>query len=411
MNVENLNSYSYDDLLLHLNRLQEAAELEKVDERLRLEAKIKAVQNVLIRRCEQEASRLCAIGSYDAAIDKWYEIQSYQRDYPTIKSELARLQALVQQQQKSQSAIRQISKIRDAQLRSIAKPLIAALNQPESSPLYADLLEQVEDLLLAGPPDVEGFMLWWEAVFAEQSSSSRVDLSLLAERIKRGEMVLFIGSGFEDLNESAANLASRLAKQIGYEAFQGSFSSIAEYYQLHPEFGQAALLRNLSSQLPKSALALYQSLAKMERPLILISAAYDNWLEASFTQHGKRYVELTSIVKRSQDYDIGHILLHYSDKSVPAEPLHEEALSELALLEQGYSIIYKIRGTCSADLTEAQDDIRHDALTLSESNYFSFARYADRIIPNYLARQWRNRDFLFVAYRPKNLFKISNPVK
>ncbi len=46
--------------------------------------------------------------------------------------------------------------------------------------------------------------------------------------------------------------------------------------------------------------------------------------------------------------------------------------------------------------------LRRDALTLSESNYFSFARYADQMIPGYLARQLRNRGFLFVGYRPRD---------
>ena len=37
-----------------------------------------------------------------------------------------------------------------------------------------------------------------------------------------------------------------------------------------------------------------------------------------------------------------------------------------------------------------------------ESDFFKFARYADRIIPGYIAKQFRTRDFLFLGYKPRN---------
>jgi hypothetical protein len=262
------------------------------------------------------------------------------------------------------------------------------------------LVEQTE-LLLDDVLDTETFILWWDAVTATPThpTTQHVDMAKLAARVQRGEMVLFFGSGIAGADEAGqvAALVQQLAQQIGYDPFSGTLSSIAEYYQLHPDFGQSALLENLRTRLPDQAQdkLLYQALARVKVPLILIAAAYDNVLESVFRESGKRFVELASIVRRSDEYDIGHVLVSFSDASQPDKVYPEEEISRLKLFENGYSIIYKIRGTCG------QDELRHDALTLSESNFFSFARYADKMIPGYLARLLRNRGFLFVGYRPR----------
>lgn len=400
MSSEDPTYLSYDDLLSRLQRLEEAHSLAHIDEQLRLEPQIKNYKQLLIKRCQQEASRLRTNGAYNAAIRKWHEIQSYQADHPDVEKEVNELQMLAVHQEKISLWNKQLSRFKE--LRPIFKDLIATLKQPDSTVFYRTLVEQVEELLLGADPDVEGFVYWWEAEHEAKSNNKGVDLPLLAERIKRGEIVLFIGSGLSSLNEDDVNLAGKLAQQIGYPSFYGSLSSIAEYYQLRPEYGQPALLRNLSAQLSTQSIALYQSLAQVSNPLLIISAAYDNLLEQAFTLAGKRYVELSSIVQRSQDYDIGHVLIRFSDNIEPMRTIPEEDLSKIRFSELGYSIIYKIRGTCSDELKNCQDDTRYDALILSESSYFNFAHYADRIIPTYLARQWRNRGFLFLAYRPKD---------
>jgi hypothetical protein len=175
------------------------------------------------------------------------------------------------------------------------------------------LVEQTE-LLLDDVLDTETFILWWYAVTATPThpTTQHVDMAKLAGRVQRGEMALFFGSGIACADESgqAAALVQQLAQQIGYDPFSGTLSSIAEYYQLHPDFGQSALLENLLIRLPGQAQdkLLYQALARVKVPLILIAAAYDNVLESVFREAGKRFVELASIVRRSDEYDIGHVL-------------------------------------------------------------------------------------------------------
>ncbi|HMT94929.1 SIR2 family protein [uncultured Thiothrix sp.] len=397
---EDFHNASYEELVSRLNGLEDTHSREKIDEQQRLEPKIISLKQLLIKRCQQKVNRLRSINSYEAAFKKCLEIKSYHSTPTAVDQEIAELKTLIAQQDKVKQWGAQLSRF--PKLRLIIKNLLTALKQVEASLSYQILVTQVEDLLLGANPYIDSFLCWWEAEYQETSPTRQLDLHLLAERIRRGEIVLFIGSGLAGLSVDDSKLATRLAQQIGYESFRGSLSSIAELYQLRPEFGQAALLRHLTAEFSQAPINLYQSLAQVPQALILISAAYDNLLEKTFSLANKRYVEVASIVKRSEHYDIGHVLLRYSDKTEPATILSREDLSKLQLLESGYSIIYKIRGTCSENLANSQDDFQYDALTLSESSYFNFARHADKIIPDYLAQRWRNRDLLFIAYRAKD---------
>lgn len=396
------------------------------EEQLRLENMAGGIQETLLtlQRVETEyltikqqplfieASRLKRIGSFQEAIAIWRDILHSAPDNSMVLQEIAMLEKLAAQQAAVADLTKNLSRIKE--IRPIFKELMALLKQPAGTAEYMALVEQAEFFLTSSEPDTEGFMLWWEEERpSSQPTSQNVDISRLAGRVQRGEIVLFLGSGItsaygeEDVDVQENALAKLLAKQIGYEQFNGTLSSIAEYYQLRPDFGQSALLENIRSGLPHDMhnVALYQALAKVQAPLILISAAYDSLLECAFRETGKRFVELASIVRRSDEYDIGHVVVGFSDDSQPTTVYPEEQLSRMKFLENGYSIIYKIRGTCGGadDCGGSGDDmLRRDALTLSESSYFNFARYADRMIPSYLAKQLRNRGFLFVGYYPRD---------
>lgn len=373
------------------------------EEKLRLEPIIQEAQAALFRACQQEANRLRCHASYVEALDLWDQTKTYLNASirELVTQEVEQLKQLQIEANQISVLITKLSRI--AQLRPYFLSLSKMLRQATNNPLSQLLREQIELFLLNETPDVEGFLIWWEAEQQQivANSTNEIDFKRLAERIKRGEIALFLGTGVsEDDNQNHA--VGYLAEQIGYNDFNGTLSTIAEYYQLKVDYGTSALLKQLQTVLAtrQSPMLLYAALAKMAQPLILISSAYDGHLEAAFSQAGKRFVELSSMVVRSHEYDIGHVLLKASDHN-PNLPLYcpEEQLSKLDLLGQGYSLIYKIRGTCSTESNE-YDLLSRDALTLTESNYLNFARYAERIIPSYLARHLRHRALLFVAYRP-----------
>ena len=405
-----------------LNRLQTQHDLEtRVEEEMRIEGEIAEVQGELEsvgaklsvmnqRTLSAEANRLKRIGSTHEALAIWREILL---DYPentSATTEIASLEKLANQQDKAAYLIKRLA-TRIPDIRAIFKDVVAALRLPTDTADYQILLDQTESLL-EKELDAEDYSLWWEVVSIgpKANTTESVDMARIAGRVHRGEMVLFLGSGiasvYGDRSAEEKLWVRDLAKQIDFEQFQGSLPSIAEYYQLKPDFGHSELLKILRGHLEQdiNEVLFYLALAKLTMPLILISSVYDNSLEKAFFAAKKPFVELASIVRRSDDYDIGHVVVSYSDNSHPKKVYPEEELSGLRFIEEGYSVIYKIRGNFKEPDHDSVDDefLQQDALTLSESSYFSFARYADRIIPSYLARQLRNRGFLFIGYQPKD---------
>jgi hypothetical protein len=317
--------------------------------------------------------------------------------------EISKLQQQLEQYEQAKALIAQLIN-RMAEIPTVFAEVVKVLNSPHQG-AEIELISEYTQKFIHRELTAEQYTEFCQAFLTTPKKSASVNnYAALANRIIRGEMVLFIGSNLLQTSGQTASeesqLASILAKKIGYSSFTGTLSSIAELYQLLPEHGRISLLSELHKALPSAGtrIKLYDSLAKITAPLVLISSAYDNLLEQAFIDADKPYVELSSIIIRRDEYDIGHVVVRYSDDKYPKRTYIEEELSRLNVLKQGYSIIYKIRGTCKKDLQDSE----RDALTLSESNYFTFARYGKKIIPSYLSRQFRDRGFLFMGFSPKN---------
>lgn len=319
---------------------------------------------------------------------------------PELPQELAGLEALVRQQGQTPALITGLSRIQDQKLKDIRPAVATALKKVEDNEAYADLVEQVR-LLLDKDNDfgAEDFVFWWENL-ADRNADGSVagnEKAGVAERIRAGNMVLFLGSGVVGDAVPEADLARQLAQQASYGTFAGSLSSIAEYYWLKPGLGTETLLKRMGSILSADAqtVALYQQLAALSTRLVLISAAYDDLLEQAFMATGKPFVSLTSIIQQGR-HGIGHVLVSFSDNNPDAGVYPKEEVSGLKLAD--YSVIYKIRGTC-----RVRDGVEfRNTIALTESDYFSFARHAEKIIPDYLAGQLLNRPLLFIGYRPRH---------
>ncbi len=399
-------AYSHSQWLERWTRLQQQYDLEtRAEEQWRIEGLLEAMHPKLVAACQQEASRLRGNGSYPAAIDVWRQLQLHLADttlpdYAQASHEIAALEDL--QAQALQASQLRASLARIKAIKPIFPALSAALKQPVDTAEYQLLLEQIDFFLISAEVDVEGFRLWWDEEYAEpgRQTGQAINIALLADKVKQGNNALFIGSGISAAHPEH-DLIQQLAARVGYHGFNGSLSAIAEYYHLHSDYGPNALLQELNRLLPDSReVRLYRALARVSVPLVLISAVYDNLLEAAFLLTGKPYVELASIAKPGIGYGIGHLLVSFSDGSQPPRVYSEEALSGLRLLEKGYSVIYRLRGDCQPPAGGADTPWR-EALTLTESHYFNFARHANDIIPNYLAGLLRHRGLLFVGYRPR----------
>lgn len=355
--------------------------------------------------------------AYEQALDQWQQISTLYPENNDAAAAISILRELIEQQELIRELRKQVMR-RVKEIKSIYKQVIQRLQNLSESNDDQALLDQVQ-LFADGDIDAEDFIDSWELFSGDQQplqATPRIDYQKLAGRIKRGEIIVFLGSGVQQEYDSAIldepMLAEQLAQHIKLGSqHNGSLSLVSEYFECRNDYGRPNLLQTLQQQLPDSqqdtaqTIGLYHSLARSERPLILISSAYDNLLEQAFQQHRKRYVEILSVTNPHGGEPVGNVILHYSDRDNPSDAptLSKDALSQLNLLEQGYSLIYKIRGTCDA-LDCASGDVhvtRQDALTLMESDYFNFARYSERIIPGYVAKQFRTREFLFVGFRPR----------
>jgi hypothetical protein len=151
---------------------------------------------------------------------------------------------------------------------------------------------------------------------------------------------------------------------------------------------------------PNLRIPLYQKLAQLEQPLVLVSAAYDTLLEDAFSQSGKKYVLIASIIETIAAYDVvGKVLVQYSDKP-EITALLEEDVSKFKLIEEGYSLVYKIRGFLGSD--RKQTDLHRAALMISEGNYFNFVRHMDKLIPSYVVQQFGGQGVYFLGYTPRH---------
>lgn len=315
-----------------------------------------------------------------------------------LQQELAGLEVLEQQQSQIPTLITGLSRLQDKNFKNIRGKVADSLKKVDDSGRYAELLEQVR-LCLDSTLSADDFVFWWEyRSERDADDASGHEKAGVAKRIRAGNTVLFLGSGVTDDAAQEGELAQRLAQQAQYDAFAGSLSSIAEYYRLKFNLGTETLLKNMDGILSADMrpVTLYQQLAAIPARLVLISAAYDDWLEQAFLEAGKAFVSLTSIIQQGR-HGVGHVLVSFSDDNPEAGVYSKEEISGLKLAD--YSIIYKIRGTCRA---RNGVELRHDAIALTESDYFSFARHAEKIIPDYLAGQLLDHALLFIGYRPRH---------
>lgn len=343
--------------------------------------------------------------AYSEALEIGHQIHTLCPDDAGIAAEINTLQENILYRKRMINAQEQLLLRKDKFDLSFSQQIIRVLQSPNPHDNNAALLLSQTELYLAGTIDIDAYQQICNALFAPAAKQPRMDYAALSRNILAGDIALFLGSNIPQLyNNTYRNerhLARKLAKAIDYENFEDGLPSIAELYQLRLEYGQKSLVDNLLSVLPDDyrLFPLYSSLAQADKHLILISSAYDNLLEQAFLQTGKPFVELSSINQgNNRYYEAGHVLAKFSDDASKEAVYLQEDLSKLNLFDH-YTIIYKIRGTCTADDSK-QQAARTDTLTLSETSYFNVAENARNIIPNFLAANLSSRALLFIGYAP-----------
>lgn len=384
---------------------------EKKTEREKLEVQLRELESEH-KKAEKttrisEARRLERNQAYQQAVQTWEAIQELDPEDPQAEREIQRLSEMQQKTQRPAALIKQLSS-RLVEIQAIFAQVVQRLKSMQDTGVIEEPLLAAVENFLTNALSAQAFNQMWTALNADTPqlpSGPTMNFGALADRIKRGFMVLFLGSDLPLLSGIDSNdgttLVSELARQVEYVDFDGSLSMLAEYYEMRPEYGRLSLIQRLHSlqPAPSGTIQLYQLLATVEEPLILISAAQDTLLEYAFRQAQKPYVVISSVVNPDVNYDIGRVLIEYSDQEDFTALQQEQDLSTLDPLGAQYSLIYKMRGAFGQRAT--QPGPLQNTLMLSEENYFTFARYRDKLIPRYVVRQFSGRGLLFLGYAPK----------
>ena len=244
----------------------------------------------------------------------------------------------------------------------------------------------------------EEFSSQWLAEIESAAQKKAPYFKALTQRFKIGELIPFLGSQFLSCWSSklpfAEELRNHLAMEMDYPDFSGSLDMIAQYC-INNGYSRRIILDMLQKQMDTVSRdcadnPFYEMIAEANRPMLVISASPDDFLETRLRQKNKPFAVLTHLLNPLEETDAGKIQIHYHDKDEPEPPCISEDLSRLRLLEKGTSIIYKIYGFINA--------FDHERRLLVENDFFLFARYLEQQIPPYIIRQFRNNTFLFLGY-------------
>lgn len=236
------------------------------------------------------------------------------------------------------------------------------------------------------------------------------DYQTLATLLKRGELIPFLGpgvlslSGFPD--PSSPGIVEKMAQRVNCKNFNGTLPMISQYCKSEKKRTKGLIIDDLKKLLLEEKDSnptglLYDMLAGIEVPILVVSTSYDDLLEFAFCQKKKKFAVVSHHVQADKDF--GKLRVQYSDKPAPDRLYKAEEISELKLLDDEYSIIYKICGRMN--LAQYNNRPARELLNpgaappmIFEEEFFIFARYLEQSIPDFFIRKFSDSGFLFLGY-------------
>ena len=336
--------------------------------------------------------------AYTDALRQWQILKQWASAQAQATQAIARLNKKIKQKQfianlhaklsKRKEEIKPIYAQIDIQLRQMKNQGINAEAKP-----YLNMLKQFALYQLSAPDLMRQYTQEDQQI---PKTPNDLNYQSLAQRLQQGNIVMFLGIDLPAMCDhqtflNMKQIVSKLAEYVNYPDFRGNLAEICEYMDMNDQFGRELLcdqLQTLIEPQTQVSVQFYQLLAQIEKPLLLISATYDTLLEQTFHHHQKKFV----VLYPPEEGDT--FFLQYSDRE-QLERYSSETLSGQPLLEQGYSVIYKILGGVNKEIST-------EALILSEKDYFRFSQSQNKLIPSYIIKQLRNRGFWILGHYLKS---------
>lgn len=151
----------------------------------------------------------------------------------------------------------------------------------------------LESFLLDKPDaiDLDGFIEFCQDNLNQNNppkkASAGLDYQSFSKRLKNGEVTLFLGMGMD-----IASSPQYLAKKLTQSDYINGLAEACEHLELKDS--RKALIRGLSEQLHTESISssLYEILANISEPLLIISVHYHDGLEKTFRKSQKKYVKI-----------------------------------------------------------------------------------------------------------------------
>ncbi len=276
----------------------------------------------------------------------------------------------------------------------------------ELQPIYkavASYLKELESRGLQNPDSEKTDPLdtWFAAKLSDQElitawqshqTPSKPNYPDWSDKLQQGRIVIFLGANVPR-DDISSNLFNELKDTLEYDSFKGELSELCECMEMekgreHLYQKTAEFIESLPS--PSSA-ELYQLLAQVKAPLVLISSEYTNLLDQAFEAQQKKFVVLSPLNDWENSKNAGKLWQRYSAPNASPEAVGGEDMDCLDFLNRDYSVIYKIRGCVKSDKQH---------LLLSENHYFKFTCHIQQAIPNSLVNLINTWGLWFIGHHP-----------
>jgi hypothetical protein len=241
-----------------------------------------------------------------------------------------------------------------------------------------------------------------EASAVVRPASLRRTLKDLTRMFREGLVIPFLGSDAtleRALIHKLAEVARELA-DVPESLHTYPLTVLAQYCQTRMPGGRPQFYIELKRCFPPSITPepLYRLLAQQEKPLLVVTSAYDTALEQVFQEHNKPYAVVTHIA-HAEDWDnLGKVVVQYSDRPDESEICLSD---ELRIDLERWWVFYKIQGTFDLFIQGRHGREEIDSILISEEDYFEFlGRLSDqhRTMPTLFNRPFQRRLFLFLGY-------------
>ncbi len=345
--------------------------------------------------------------AYAEAIQTWEKILELNPGHPEAHEAIRRLKEQSERGGMIKDILQKLT-LKLAEINDIYKEVARYLKQMQKQGIDDDgeIFLDVVKSYLSGDIAAEVFIAYWKNT-ASKPPAQQADpnYKVLAHRLNLGEIILFFGS--EPIHHSKPRMpeydemVEQLAANADYNKFAGCLPMISQYYQMTEHGRQTLLDEYLDIITPEckdfEVCRLYEILSETSEPAIVISTSYGDRLEQVFQEKKRKYVLITHKIPLPGEDETGKpFIAWYSDKEKPGPPCTADHISSMSPLENGYSIIYKIRGTYS--LRQGKPGERIDTLMITDEDYFSFSKHIKKLIPSYLGSQFEGRSLVFLGY-------------